>query len=98
MPHATWITNTQFLLSGPVLLKSVSLTATAGGNATATIYDGTSDDGEVVCIIKTLQSTTLPVSLNGDVIIHTGVYVELGSNVEGLLVVWDIPKGDESEE
>lgn len=86
---ARWVTDDQVVVNVPVKLVAVVLTATSGGAASATIYDGVNDDGEIVAVVKALANTTFSMEFYGGVHITTGIYVDLGSNVQGLLVVYE---------
>jgi len=95
MAYSKWVTDNELVVNIPINLKAIVLSATAAGAATATIYDGINDTGEVVAVVKALANSTLPMEFYGGVHISTGIYVELAGNYEGLLVVWDIADHNE---
>jgi len=90
----TWVTEDRVAAHGHVYVDSVTLTPDAVGAATVTLKDGLNDDGETVLALSALTSDTKHVSFPNALEFHEGVYVDVGSNVAGVLVVWGRPVFD----
>jgi hypothetical protein len=89
MSRYEWITADGLVASGPIVLRSISVVSDGVGAADATIYDGISDDGQTVAKITALSGDTRTLSFGDGIILPTGLYVDVGSNVTGVSIVWD---------
>ena len=89
MAKLTWVTQDGLVAEGPLRLRSVTLVATTAGAADVTLYHGRGTDGRVLAVMRTGASTSRNLPLSGGVELPQGLYVDVGSNVEGVAVVWE---------
>jgi len=89
MIYATWVTQNQVVVPGKAVIKAVVLTATGAGDADATLYEGRDDAGRVLFVIRALANYSQQIAFDGGVPVEDGLYVQLGSNVEGVLILWE---------
>ena len=89
MNYGHWVTQSQAVFYGKGLIKHIVLTATSAGVADITLYEGQDDAGKVLVIVKAAADGTRHVSLGQGLPVSSGLYVKLGSNVEGVLVLWE---------
>jgi len=82
-----WVTGDRLLSHGPCELIKAQLTAT-GGNADVTLYNGESTAEEILFTLKTLQNVSQQADLPNPAYCGKGLYVDIGSNVLGLFVMW----------
>lgn len=76
----------QIITDQPVLLFSVALAATSGGIADATLYAGRdATSGRKIVKAQAPQSTTKQRRFSG-VFLEEGLFVDVGSNVDSLMV------------
>lgn len=73
----------------PVKLKSVIITPDAGTVADVTVYNGRDTNGESLGTFRTGSGITLPVSFEDGMPCDRGIYIDVGSNVTGVLIVWE---------
>lgn len=88
MSYAHWVTQSRPVFSGPGLVSHIVLTATAGGAADITLYDGTDDAGKPLVVIRAPASSSRPVSFGQGLPVEDGLFIKLGTNVEGVLILW----------
>lgn len=88
MSNREWITADRRVASVPCEIVSLTIVSDGGGVPDATIYDGFNDDGEVVCTARTVQNESRSIDCGDGLTISTGIYVDIGSNVEGVLLTW----------
>ena len=89
MAELSWITADQQVVSGPLRLLAVTLVATSAGAADCTLYHGRGTDGVKLAVLRTGASTSRNLPLPRGVDLDQGLYVDVGSNVEGVVVVWE---------
>lgn len=83
-----WCTTDQLISPTPAYLLSVMLTSSGGGAAHVTIRNGHNASAEPVLKISALANYTSPVSPVYPIYLDKGLYVDLGNNVEGVLVIY----------
>ena len=89
MNYAHWVTQSQPVFYGAGRITHIVLTATSAGVADITLYEGRDDAGKVLAVIKAAADGTRHVSMGRGLPVSSGLYVKLGSNVEGVLVLWE---------
>ena len=72
-----------------VRLKNIIITPDAGTVADVTIYNGRDTNGESIGTFRTGSGITLPLLFEGGMLCDRGIYVDVGSNVTGVLIVWE---------
>lgn len=83
-----YVTSDQVISTKPVRIFSVMVTP-GSGNADITLYDGEgTGDPEISCI-KTLQYLTFLYNLEPGLVTHRGLYVDVGSNVDNVLIQFE---------
>jgi len=83
-----WCTNDQLISPGPVFLLAVMLTSTGAGAATVTIRNGHNTGDEIALVVSALANYTSPVSPVYPIYLDKGLFVDVGSNVAGALVIY----------
>jgi len=83
-----WCTVDQLVSPGPVFLLAVMLTSTGAGAAQVTIRNGHNTGGEVALVVSALANYTSPVSPVYPIYLDKGLFVDVGSNVLGALVLY----------
>lgn len=89
MRRSTWVTQSGHVIEGPATIIAVALTSTGTGAADATLHVGRDDTAQVLTKIRCTTSNTNQVDFTPGVQIPDGLFVALGSNVDGLLVIYD---------
>ena len=89
MLHAHWVTQSQAVIYGRAAVKAIILTSDGTGAADVTLYEGRDDAGKVILVLRTPTNYSYQVTFDGGFPIQDGLYVKLGSNVAGVLVVWE---------
>ncbi|MCD6261188.1 MAG: hypothetical protein J7J28_05335 [Thaumarchaeota archaeon] len=89
MVRAEWVTQSKRVIEGKGKIVGIVLTSTADGPADATLYNGRDDVAPVLFTIRTTANRSLQIGFDGGVPVHGGLYIKLGSNVEGVLVLWE---------
>jgi len=82
-----WVTASKIVESGPCFLVGADLSPSANG-ADATIYDGLDATGRRIDTLVASTKTNQPLLLPGRILCHSGIYIAIGSNVTGVLVLW----------
>lgn len=82
------ITKSQVVSPSPVMLSYVVLTSDGGGVADITIYDGESSNDDKLVTLKAASDGTSRLRFGYDLVTRKGLYIEIGSNVEGVLVIY----------
>jgi len=90
MSNWEWIAQDQAVFDGPRLILGFGIVATAGGAATASLYDGRDASGKLLATISAPASETRFVSLPEPFAVGSGLYVDVGANVTGVMVLWSI--------
>jgi len=73
----------------PMLLRQLILIPDGGGVATATFHDGRNANAPHLGIFRTGAQNTRHIPFNKGVRLENGLFVDVGANVEGVIVVWD---------
>lgn len=73
----------------PVSLKSVIVTPDASTVADVTLYNGRDTNGESLGVLRTGSGITLPVTFDNGLLCDRGIYLDVGSNVAGVLIIWE---------
>ncbi|HAM57761.1 MAG TPA: hypothetical protein DCQ64_21030 [Candidatus Rokubacteria bacterium] len=86
----TWkrLTADQRVHTGPLVFRGVILAADAVGTADVTIYDGNDAGGRQFATFKTPTSRTETHGPSAPVLFDQGLFVDVGSNVEEVVVVF----------
>jgi len=86
-----WCTVDQLVSPGPCFLLGIMLTASSAGAATATIRNGHNTGGEIVCVVGASASWTVTFPPQSPIYLDKGLFVDVGSNVTGVLVMYYQP-------
>lgn len=70
----------------PVLLGTIMVTGSQGNNAVVTLYDGESTDDPQIVQLRCPSDNTKVVHFQSHLATKRGLYVELGTNVQEVLV------------
>jgi hypothetical protein len=93
MAQATWVTQSKVAFLGGLILKRADLVASEGGAASASLHLGTT---EVAPLLVQLQAPAASIGsavFDPGVKITEGLYVKLGDNAQGVLLIWEeLPK------
>jgi len=82
-----WVTASALITDKPCVLVFCALTA-SGNTADITLYDGEDTNGDIICVMETTANQTRQVNFAEHIYCKTGLYVGIGSNVTGILIVW----------
>jgi len=83
-----WVTKDTLLSEGPCELVSAHLVPDAAGTSTAIIYNGQDTSGEIVMSFRGNGGYHTPFQPPVPVYCRKGLYVDVTSNVRGILVQW----------
>jgi hypothetical protein len=93
MAQATWVTETKTVFLEGVILYRADLVASEDGAASASLHMGTT---EVAPLLVQLQAPAASIGsavFDPGVKITEGLYVKLGDNARGVLLIWEeLPK------
>lgn len=70
----------------PALLFSVTVTSDNGGNGTATVYDGSSVEGDQKVDVAVLDGDTKHLEYDPPLRMRRGIYVTVGSHITSVQV------------
>jgi len=84
-----WCVDDQLITEGPGALIAVFLVSTSAGASSVTLYDGVSAAGEVVVTLRAPANEVSAIMVGGCVPFSTGLYIDVGTNVEGVLVIYE---------
>jgi len=70
------------------LIYGVVLTATSGGVADVTIKAGIDSSGKAVMKVKAAADSTQYVSLYAPIQCRNGIFIDVGSNVDLVTIIW----------
>lgn len=73
---------------GRCILFGIIIRVSVAG-AAVTVYDGQDASGRLVAVIEAAANLSWAVEFAGGLRIEDGIYVDLGTNVDDVLVVWD---------
>lgn len=82
-----WITGDELLSHGRCELCLIVLTS-SDGNGDVTLYDGENTNGRQICKFEGLANRSVPFGFHHHIYCRRGLYIDVGSNVTGLLVQW----------
>ena len=94
MAHATWVTQSKAVLLGGGRLLRADLVATSSGAATATLHQGVDDAAPVLAQLSAPASGMRSISFQPGLDLTEGLYVKLGANAQGVLILWEPPEGE----
>jgi hypothetical protein len=80
------LTASDLVCAEPAYICCLIITANASGVATANIYDGFSTAGKLLLPMASLQYFMNNVNFIVPIYCSNGIYVEVGSNVQGITV------------
>jgi len=89
MVNCHWVTQSQAVVYGKARIKGIIVTSTGAGAASVTFYEGRDNAGKVILVLRALANYSQQVTFDGGFPISDGLYVELGANTEGVLVIWE---------
>jgi len=89
MIYCHWVTQSQAVIYGRAAVKAIILTSDGGGAANVTFYEGRDDAGKVILVLRTPTNYSYQVTFDGGFPVADGLYVKLGANTEGVLVIWE---------
>lgn len=84
----SWVTADARVFEGGGVVSSLTLVSDGVGVADVTLYDGPSAAGENILTLRALQNDTRHLPYPDPLEVLDGLFVDVGSNVSGLLVVW----------
>jgi len=84
---SSWITFSQAVEKTKCQLVDATIVATSAGAAAANIYDGPNATGKKIGQLATPASDMRELSPRQPIDLENGLYIELGSNVAGVLIV-----------
>ncbi|GAI93173.1 unnamed protein product [marine sediment metagenome] len=73
----------------PMLLRQLVLIPDGTGPAIATFHDGRNANAPHLGIFRTNEQNTRSISFGKGIRMENGLYVEVGGDVEGVIVIWD---------
>lgn len=85
-----WGVNDQVISRIPCKLWGVVLTGDGAGVADITLRDGHSTTGDVILTLKAVQNGSEVVIFEKPIKTVKGLFLDVGSNVTGALVLWDL--------
>lgn len=90
---SSWLTADQLVNEGRTYLYGLVVNASADGGV-VTLYDGHNTNGRLIGVFDGFAAGVNSISFPRPLCLETGLYVDVGSNVTGILVEWlsaDIP-------
>lgn len=84
----TRLTVSAKVTEGPAILGNMLLSANSSGAADATPYNGVDANGDQFITLKAATSRLQGYPGGANVRMEKGLYVEVGSNVEEVVVIW----------
>lgn len=85
-----WVTASQILSKKGCTLLDAVLVASSAGSATTTLYDGVNTTGKVIVTLSAVASDMGHLEVAVGIPLENGLYVDVGSNVVGVLVLWSL--------
>lgn len=82
-----WVTEDRLLKEGECELLYANLCPSAA-SADAMLRNGVDSSGEIIATLKTQSLTNLPLDLPEEIYLSKGLFVDVGSYVTGVLVIW----------
>ncbi len=76
----------------PMLLRQLILIPDGTGVADATFYDGRNANAPHLGIFRTAAQNTRHIPFGKGIRMENGLFVAIGDNVEGVVVIWDPPE------
>lgn len=89
-----WVTGDELLSHGPCELIYAQAVSDGGKIQDTWIYDGESTSGDKIINLQKGTTGNITLSPRKPLYCRRGLYVDIGSNTEGVLVQWrELPKG-----
>lgn len=86
-----WVTADKVVCPRPCFLLDGMLTGDGGGASDCTIRNGHTSSADIKLKVRAVDDATQPFSLKRPVYMSSGLYVDVGSNVEGVFVQYFEP-------
>lgn len=83
------LTGSQVISPSPTTVVSVAVTSDGGGVADITLYNGESTNDDRLIKLKAGNDSTRSIRFSFGLYLSKGLYVDVGSNVESVLIVYD---------
>lgn len=83
-----WVTADGLVFEGQGNIDAVTIVSDTVGVVDVTLKDGTNEDGETFLTVRALQNDSRHLAFPGPCPVDQGLYVDIGSNVAGVLIVW----------
>ncbi len=87
------ITGDRVVSRSPVFVSSIVITSDGGGEADAKLYDGVSTTDPVLLSIYTVDEAMAQLNFNPPLETQRGLFVDIGTNVTEVLIVYSVRKG-----
>ena len=84
---SSWVTFSQKVEIQKSFLVSAVIVASAAGAATADIYNGGDTSGKKICTLSAAASEMGNLNIRADILCENGIYINVGSNVTGVLIL-----------
>ena len=84
-----WVTSDSLISPEPCLLWGVVLVGSAAGAADVTMRDGHNTGGDIIFTLSCVASDNVPLMFSQPIMCQKGLFCDVGSNVTGVLVLWD---------
>jgi len=82
-----WVTASKIVESGPCFLVGVDLSP-SGNAATSSVYDGQDASGKLIDTLVRATKDNLDLMLPGKIRCQSGIFISVGANTTGVLVLW----------
>ena len=92
MAHATWVTQSKAVLLGGGKLLRADLVAAGSGAAQAFLHQGVDDAAPLLVCLSAPANSMRSISFQPGLDLTEGLYVRLGANVQGVLILWEPPE------
>jgi len=89
MAHATWVDKSKVAFLGGLKLLRADLVASEAGAAKASLHMGTTKEAPALALLSAPAANVSSVVFHPGVEITEGLWVELGANAVGVLLVWE---------
>lgn len=89
MLQSEWITQAGLAFECAGYVRLATLVSDGAGVADVTLYDGFNDGGQPLGTFSALADDSRIIIESPGVVVLTGLYVDVGLNVQGLLISWE---------
>ena len=89
MGYASWVTQSQAVLYGKAAIRSIVITSASSGPAYVKFYEGRDNAGRILLECRVPANEVYQLDFQDGIPVQDGLYVELVSNVTGVLVLWE---------